>query len=143
MSAEVQKAAINEALELSYLFRQNAALHNGLPDCKRNTVNNLDEPKPVEPPVVNITNQIPSATAASDPPSSGSTVADTVKSSLLRRAAPWLLGGAATIGGSALSAWWANRDKPAAVEQVNDGSLLQWLQDNGKHLPEGEQWPTK
>lgn len=142
MSADVAKAAINEALELSYAFRQNAALKNGLPDCQKNRIENLTVPKQ-EPPIVNITNQIPAAPAATDTPSPGATVAATVKGSLLRRAAPWLLGAVAPFAGAALGYMLGDKDKTPVIQQNPDGSLLQYLEDNGQHLSEPDQWQTK
>lgn len=153
MSAAVREAVLNEALDLSYAFRQNAALKHGLPDCKQNRIANL----PPEPaPQVNITNQIPApevkvenkieaASAAPSNPSPGqSTVAaDTSRvKSLARTAAPWLIGMAAGSGLPA-AGWWLTKDNaPPPIVQQDDGSLLQHLEDQGFHLPEGA-WPTK
>lgn len=136
MSTEVAKAAVNEALELSYLFRQNAALKHGLPHCDKQKVDSVGESAPS----INAVTEVPAAPAATDSPSPGSTAAAAVKSSLLRRAAPWLLGGAATIASGALGAWLASGDSTTVIEQANDGLLLPWLEENGKHLPEDQQW---
>jgi hypothetical protein len=145
MSAAVKEAAVNEALELSYLFRQNAALRHGVPKCSGpQRVGGLkdDEPKT---PVVNITNKIPAASAANESSSPGGGAADTVKRSLLRTAAPFLL--SAVVGsGVGPAAWWLlKKDEPPPVVQPaepDSGSLLQYLQDQMLHVPEGEQWQT-
>lgn len=151
MSAALKEAAINEALELSYAFRQNAALRNGLPDCKRIPFGGLeDEPPPKqEPPIVNVTAQMPAAPAATVQPSPGET-ANAVEGSFLRRVAPWVI--AAATGGFGVPLLWSlTQHEPAkppisseAITQPapDDGSLLQYLQDHGFHRPEGA-WPTK
>ena len=143
MSAELQTAIANEALELSHMFRQNAALKHGLPDVRgAERIASLDtEPAPkAEPPVVNITNQIPAAPAATSSPSPG-TAAAPAGSSLLRKAAPFLIaGGLLGPAGYAAHAL-LNPATPPATQTEQDGSLLQALQDKGLHLPEGS-WPT-
>lgn len=151
MSAEIQAAVINEAFELSQMFRQNAALKHGLPECAAaQRIKSLpDQPPPKqEPPIVNVINKLPAADAANDSPTPGEPGAASVpSSSLLRAAAPWLLT-AVGAGGIAAGANYLMRDTPvdppaAARSEPQDGSLLQWLQDRGQHLPEGDAWPTK
>lgn len=125
------------------MFRQNSAMQRGLPNCNpARTVASVEPPRQ-DPPVVNITNQIPAAPAA--PSSSPGTVAVETTSSLARTAAPYVLT-ALGAGGLAAGASYFLRDNPAPPVPVvqpagNDGSLLQYLQDQGKHLPEGA-WPT-
>jgi len=152
MSAEVTTAVLNEAFELSHMFRENAALKHGLPNCpaaQRVKVEDQKTTPEVKPPVVNITNNIPANNipVASDSPTPGEPGAVSVpSSSLLRAAAPWLLT-AAGAGGIAAGVNYLLADKPpvapAATQPTEqDGSLLQYLEDAGKHLPEGA-WPTK
>ena len=145
MSASVQEAVANEALELSWLFRQNAALKNGLPDCKKNTVT-LPEQNANESISVTRTESTTAVEAANKSPSPGEGAAAEPKSSLLRRAAPLLLGTAIGAVPTTLLLWPKTQPPPAPtpqVEPVKDGDLLQWLQSQGRHLPGGEQWQTK
>ena len=146
MSVALKQAAVDEALELSWLFRQNAALRAGLPDVKKTHAKLGDDPppQPAPPPVVNITNQLPPT--AGNSPSPGATVVAAAKSSLLRRAAPWLVAtalGSAGLGG--LGGWLFSRGQtpvqPEPVTQAEqDRSMLQWLQDKGQHLKPGATW---
>lgn len=161
MSADVQTAVLNEAFELAHMFRENAALKHGLPNCpaaqRVKSLIEADQPDPPPPPVVNITNNIPArdstsaADAAQESPTPGDYgVASAKSGSLLKAAAPWLLT-AATAGGVGAGVNYWLRDKPVVMPSPapvaqraadQDGSLLQFLQDAGKHLPEGA-WPTK
>lgn len=150
MSAALKQAAVDEALELSYLFRQNAALSRGLPDCKRlSAILTPDEPPvPQEPPVVNITNQLPTpAEMVKDSPSPGLGAASSVVGqSLLRRAAPLILAAVATgislpVGISSLVNYFQEAPVVTApTEQQKDTNLLQYLQDNGYHLEDKSKW---
>lgn len=142
MSA-VQEAAANTVLRIANLFEQNCALKHGLP--KVGGPDRIDAEPPAPQPI-NITNNIPAAPAAINPPSPGGGVAQQAEStSLLRRAAPYLLTGLLAGGVPTAAIAYLNK-QPAAVtiptEQDKDGSLLQLLQDRGLHLPEGT-WPTK
>lgn len=140
MSAEVQVAVVNEALKLSDMFRQNAAMRHGIPRVNGpERINRLEESQtaPAQPAVT------PTHTEAADTPSPSGAVAaaDTRSRSLLSRAAPFLVGGALA---SAVPAGWMlgdyfHADDPPDVVQPADGDLLQWLQRNGRHLPEGWQ----
>ena len=134
MSAAIAEAAVNEALELSWLFRQNAALRHGLPDAKRTGgVRSIDDQKP---PVVNITNNIP-------PPATtpAATNTATPEVSWIKKAAPYVLAATGAAGATLGAGYWLlDRDHPQPVQQVPaDGSLLEYLQQRGAHLPEG--WP--
>ncbi len=147
MSAELKTAIVNEALDLSNMFKQNCALKHGLPQVNSNRVTSLPDDPKQEPPVVNITNNIPAATAATNTPSPGAGAVETVKQSLLKTAAPFLL--SAAVGSAAVPAyWWLTQDEKAPVvqeetaPQPRDGSLLQYLQDQGLHLKEGSPWQT-
>ncbi len=128
MSATLQTEIANEALALSHQFRENLALKHGLP-------------KPNGPQRVSLDQPYTAAPAASGSPSPGATVPATAKvdKSLVSRVAPWLL--TAAIGGplGALAYSALTKDTPV-VEQPKDGSLLQYLEDQGFHLPEGDTW---
>lgn len=142
MSAEVQTALVNEVLEQAHMFRQNAALQRGLPGCSpARSVGTVERPKQ-EPPVVNIVNEIPAAVAA--PSSSPGTVAVAAANrSLAQAAAPYILT-ALGAGGIAAGASYLMRDTappPSVQPATNEGSMLQYLQDRGMHLPGGT-WPT-
>lgn len=141
MSAEVQTALINEVLEQAHMFRENATLKHGLTGCKpAQRVGTIEQPKQ-EPPVVNITNNIPAAPAATPSSSPGTDAAVSTGRSLARTVAPYIL---TAVGGAGLAAGanYLLRDNPTPVIQPDDGSLLQYLQDQGFHLSEGA-WPTK
>ena len=145
MSAAVQTAAINEALELSHMFRENAALRHGLPRCPAaQRIDQLDEetPKKPEPPVVNITNNIPAAPAA--PHSSLGAAAAVTTGSLARAAAPYLLTALGAGGLAAGASYYLNDTPTPAVEPVEQpptGDLFEYLQQRGDHLPGG--WPSE
>lgn len=146
MSAELQTAVANETMELSHAFRENLALIHGLPKphaAERISKLDTDPAAPPSPQPINITNNIPAAPAATSSPSPGAESAP-AGSSLLRKAAPFLIGlGVAGPAGYAAKAY-LNRPTPAVqqTEQQKDGSLLQVLQDRGLHL-KGGAWPTK
>ena len=142
MSAELQTALVNEVLDLSHMFKQNCALKHGLPEVNNNRVTKIDPPAKAEPIKVDITNNIPAAPAAPNSPSPGATVAaDTDQRSLVKTVAPWLLSAAIGSGVAAPAYWWlfGNNEQPPTTEtpQPKDGSLLQYLEDQGMHLPEG------
>jgi len=154
MSAELQTALVNEVLDLSSLFKQNCALKHGLPKVGDNRISGLSPDPPPPPQNINITNQIPvpevkidnqivAASAASNSPSPGATVAaDTGKQSLVRTVAPWLLSalGASGLTAAGLWAYFSGLpESPVIAEQMKDGSLFDWLETEGYHLPEG--WP--
>lgn len=144
MSA-VQKAAANTALRIANLFVQNCALKHGLPKPDGPDLIGDEEPAPTPQPII-VNNNIPAATAATSSPSPG-TAAAPAGSSLLRKAAPFLLSAAGAglpVGGYAL--WQAMHPAPTvqpaepSVITPSDGDLLQELQRQGRHLPEG--WPN-
>lgn len=149
MSGVVQ-SLVEESLELSNMFRQNAALKNGLPECRRVSVPKIDPTPPPAPPVVNVDVQptpVVVQQVEAKSPSPGAPAAETAKPSWLSRSAPWLLAGVTGLGGSLATSWMSkdtpDAPAPAAVQQQKEqGWLLQWLQENGKHRPEG-QWEIK
>lgn len=146
MTAELQTAVANEALELAYQFRQNAALKHGLPDCRRYALQGKPETTPPERKETNAADATATEAAGRATPSPGGGVATQPAQSLWRRAAPFLLT-AATGSAVPLAAYWALEKEPPPITQPapaapTDGSLLQYLQDQGKHLPEGV-WQTK
>lgn len=154
MSA-VKQAAANTVLRIANLFEQNCALKHGLPkvggpdriDAEE------DEPKQSDPladiamvAVGKLGNSSPAATPATSSPSPGGGVAQQSESSLLGRAAPYLLAALGLAGAGGLGYVLAPSNETTIIEQTTpqatDGSLLQTLQDRGLHLPEGP-WQTK
>ena len=157
MSATLQEALVNKALTIADLFVQNAALNRSLPDPGKLPLIRL--PAERQPASVNVsdttitaetsdtkTTNTAATAATEESPSPGATAAATVRDSLLRRAAPWLLMSLASagIGYPAGVGLYELFLKKAPAEQLapqpQDGSLLQWLQDRGKHLPQDQQW---
>lgn len=149
MSVDERKAWLTEAMKLAHWFRQNAGARHGVPKCaEETTLESIPDPNATLAAiaVMKATQEVAAAQPATNSPSPGlGAVPVTQGQSLLRRAAPFLLT-AATGAGIPLAAYaLLHKDAPpAAVQQAepNDCSLLQYLQDNGEHLPEGS-WPTK
>ena len=140
MSDAVKTALVNEALEISNMFDQNCALKHGLPDkpSKKQVSELPDDPAP-QPPPINITNNIPAAPTAPTSSSPGVGAADGVKRSLIAKAAPYLLT-AAVSGGIPTAAYWllnGGQEPAAPTRTEGDSLLLEWLQENGEHLPGG------
>jgi hypothetical protein len=158
MSTAIKEAATNTVLRIANLFEQRAALVHGMPRCggpERVKIEPEPEPKPptvnidnhIPVPEVKIENILPAAPAVSNSPSPGATATvETGKPSLVRTAVPWLLGalGGSGVAASALWAWFGKDapvvPPPVVAEQEKDGSLLQYLEDSGFHLPEGTPW---
>lgn len=146
MSAQVKTAVVNEVLEISNMFKENCALRHGLPTkpAKQRIDGLPEDPAPT----VNIhLLREDKAVTANNSPSPGAKVADAAKSSLLRRAVPWLLTlgglGMGGVGGWGLN-WLLDKDQPVIVQpstpatpEAKDGSLLQYLEDGGFHREEG------
>lgn len=152
MSA-VQEAAANTVFRIANLFEQNCALKHGLP--KVGGPDRISDVKPEPPPEPQVSqdlaalliSKLPAATAANNSPSpSGAVAAADAGHSLLRRAAPFLIGGALASAGP--MGWILNSylNQPEITQPaetgVKDGSLLQYLEDGGYHLPGGG-WQTK
>ena len=149
MSA-IQTAAANTVLRIANLFEQNCALKHGLPKY-----GGPDRVEDVPPSVVQTNSENVSVTKTEtstaetvrESPSPGEGAAAVTPSPLWRRAAPLLLASAA-IGSSVPTylLWRQQQPQPTPIvqpaEQDKDGDLLQWLQSQGKHLPEGT-WQTK
>jgi hypothetical protein len=71
------------------------------------------------------------------PPAATATTASTA-STLAKLAIPALLAATTGAGGLAAYNWWTSpSDPPVATQPTtpNDGSLYQYLEDNGYHLP--------
>lgn len=150
MSA-VREAAANTVFRIANLFEQNCALKHGLPKVggpDRIDAAPIEKPQPVPP--INITNNIPAATAAAAPaadksPSPGEGAAAVSQPSWLRRAAPFILTAAAGAGIPLVAGLATDNTPPPVVaptEPTTDGSLLQHLEDQGYHLPGGAPWQT-
>jgi len=151
---QLQTAVINEGLELSYLFRQNAALKNGVPKCTGpQRVDATDDPATPPPSTTTSTTDatttsttaVNSATTDSPSPVSGQ-AADTGKS-FARTAAPYLIAAATAAAGAGGTYWWM---KPAVqvaapIVQKANGDIYQYLQSKGFHLPpdQQKQWQTQ
>ena len=137
------------------MFRENATLKHGLTGCQpAQRISKIEAPPaPPQPaPVVHVYTPEPAAAPAAPPSSPGTGAAVTTGHSLARTVAPYILT-AAGAGGLVAGANYLFRDKPDVpptlppkVEVLppgsdEGGSLLQYLQDQGMHLPEGT-WPT-
>lgn len=151
MSA-IQTAAANTVLRIANLFEQNCALKHGLPK-----VGGPDRVEDQAPAVMQTNSENVSVTrtetttadTVTDSPSPGEGAAAVTSSSLWRRAAPLLLTTFAAVG--IPTYLLLTKQQPAAAPSTvpiiqpaenKDGDLLQWLQSQGKHLPEGT-WQTK
>ncbi len=151
MSVAVQQSLMDELTELSYMFRQNAAFHHGLPDVKRLPVHKLhDDPQMTSIDVTtSTTDTTTAADAATNSPSPGLGAAQTpVSRSLIGRAAPFLftalgLTGAGGLGLAAAALLNKSQSVTEQTPQAKDGYLLQELQNRGLHLPEGAPWQVK
>ena len=147
MSA-IQTAAANTVLRIANLFEQNAALKHGLP--KVGGPDRIGE-EPVSTTEKATISRIETTTESTvkETPSPGGGATASSQSSLLRRVAPFFLTGAAAGIPSLLllnkPVTPATTTPPPAVapaEESKDGSLLQYLEDKGYHLPGGTEWPT-
>lgn len=148
MSA-IQTAAANVVFGIADQFRQNCSLKHGLP--KVPVLERIgDEPQTTSENVTISRTETTTDATAKESPSPGEGAAADTRSSLLRRAAPFILTAAAGAGVPLLTLLKPqDRNTPPApvivqpTEQTKDGSLLQFLQDQGYHLPGGEQWQTQ
>lgn len=142
MSAAERKAWMTEAMKIAHWFRQNASARYGVPECAGQTGIDTIQEKQQEP-TININNQMPAAPAVPNSPSPGATVAaDTEGRSLLKTVAPWLLSAAIGSGAWPLYSWLTKQEAIVDADVQGDGSLLQFLQDQGLHLPEGK-WKSE
>lgn len=129
--------ATKERLRLVRWFRQNACMRQGIP---------FEEDK--EPIGVSIDASDLRATlaehrAAAKPADSPATPAASVdpstppaSTSLLRRLLPYILAASTGVGGFALHQWLqADSDATVPATPKHDSSLLQWLEDQGEHIP--------
>lgn len=146
MSA-VQTAAANVMFGIANQFRENCAFKQGLPTMP--IAERIGEEQPAENVTVSRT-ETATANTVTESPSPGEGAAAVTPSPLWRRAAPFILTAAAGAGVPLLTLLRPTTPTappaPAPIvqpaEQTQDGSLLQYLQDKGYHLPGGEQWPT-
>lgn len=145
MSA-VQTAAANVMFGIANQFRENCAFKQGLPTMP--IAERIGEEQPAENVTISRT-ETATANTVTESPSPGEGAAAVTPSPLWRRAAPFILTAAAGAGVPLLTLLKPqDRNTPPVpvivqpAEQTQDGSLLQYLQDKGYHLPGGEQWPT-
>jgi hypothetical protein len=144
MMPAIKKAAVDMTMRVADLFAQNCAFKHGLVDRGGPLSIDLPEEK-VEPPIVNNTIEVPPPTVihSSTSPEVG---ASFTKSSLASKLAPFIIGLAAGgVGTGITSVFLPKQEVPPPVTlpiEAKEGSLLQYLQDRGQHLPEG-QWPTQ
>lgn len=145
MSA-VQTAAANVMFGIANQFRENCAFKQGLPTMP--IAERIGEEQPTENVTISRT-ETATANTVTESPSPGEGAAAVTPSPLWRRAAPFILTAAAGAGVPLLTLLKPqDRNAPPVpvivqpAEQTQDGSLLQYLQDKGYHLPGGEQWPT-
>lgn len=147
MSAEAKRAVIQSALDSAYVFKQNAVLRNALPECPPRQVIPAEPPPDPGPVILRLdTGGTPLATASatahpSQPSPNGTAQAPAAdKWGWLK---PALIGAAATLGGvgglggiySWLNSSPAPPPSPVVIEQQGEQGLLQWLQEQGQHLP--------
>lgn len=143
----IQTAAANAMFGIVDQFRQNCSLKHGLP--KMPVLERVgDEPMSTSEDVT-ISRTETTETTVKESPSPGDGAAAVAQGSPWVRAAPLLLT-AAVAGGIPSYLLW-NKQTPATAQpapvvqptqETKDGDLLQWLQSQGKHLPEGT-WQTK
>jgi len=147
----IQTAAANTVLRIANLFEQNCALKHGLP--KSGGPDRIEDAQPsvrqTNAENVSVTRtETTTADTVKESPSPGEGAAAVTSSSLWRRAAPLLLTAGAAAGIPTFLLW--TKQQPAipptpavqTTQETKDGDLLQWLQSQGKHLPEGT-WQTK
>lgn len=148
----IQTAAANIVFGIADQFRQKCSLVHGLP--KVPILERIDDqPQATPENVTNSRSDTTTATTVSESPSPGDGGAVAVTSGgsspLWRRAAPLLITAGAAAGIPTYLLW--NKQQAAApqptpivqpTQETKDGDLLQWLQSQGKHLPEGT-WQTK
>ena len=134
--AEAVAAQQEEKLRLVRWHRQNA--------CKRQGLPYEDASDPIEV-KVDVSGAVKDAIQPSAPTEgSGSTPipaspAQQSAPSAISKALPWILAGLAGIGGStAVNLLWPRGGNSSATTTIQapegDGSLLQWLEDQGEHL---------
>jgi hypothetical protein len=133
MPQEIIKPLVQHALDVAGLYKQNAALHRGLPDRPPRLVvddSATSPPAPVTIPFVGQPATIPVA-----PPTQPSMASQLARIGLIVAAT---LGGGG-LGGAALNYWLRPPGQTPPVQPVDPpaatGSLLQYLEDQGYHLP--------
>lgn len=141
MMPAIKKAAIDMTMRVADLFAQNCAFKHGLVD--RGGPLSIDLPdEKIAPPIVNNTIEVPPPTIINST-TSPEVGANSTKPSLASKLAPLIIGLAAGGAGVGItSIFLPPEEAPPPVTlpvEVKEGSLLQYLQDRGQHLPEG-QW---
>ena|SRR3990167_8703568 len=147
MSAAQRTALIQHALDLGYMFRQNMAVKHGLPAPSRAMFPDA-EPDPPQPLTLRLETTQPLATATatanpaevSQPPAPPTApAAPQPTANGWAKNAALIAALAAGTGGLGTAAGYFMRPSesgPTINVQPNDQGLLQWLQENGYHLPD-------
>lgn len=140
--------AIQSRTDLTKLFRRNACMRHGIP---------WDETKDQDSQITVLVEKGSESTPTTQPTtttSQASTVVDKAVSvvekagkagSLVKTLAPWVLAATGGLGGLA-GGWWMSQPKTTptptttpstqtTVIQEGERSLLQYLEDQGRHLP--------
>lgn len=141
MSAAQRTALIQHALDLGYMFRQNMAVKHGLPAPSR-AIFPAAEPDPPPPLTLRLETTQPLATAnpaeVTQSPPAVAVVPQPAANGWAKNAA-LLAALAAGTGGLGTAAGYFMRPSvsgPTINVQPNDQGLLQWLQEQGYHLPD-------
>lgn len=128
------KAIVGEALKVSQIYRENCALQRGIPT--RQSLTQLDE----EAAAVPVTQELPSPQQGSP----STSAVDSLQFSWLKAAVVGALVAGGFGGGAVALDAVVNREPAPASVQVEQqpapqppvsGSLYQFLQDNGFHVP--------
>lgn len=131
MSAAIQVAAVQHALDVAQLYKDNCALARGIPQALPR-LHIGEDPKPVPPaPVAQTAVQQPQPIVAQLVDSQPKRT-DWIVPTVLTAAS--LLGGAG-LGGIATYLLSPRSESTTVIQQPQDESLLQYLEDRGLHLP--------
>lgn len=142
--AEAVAAQQEEKLRLVRWHRQNACKRQGLPyeDASEPIEVKVDVSDAVKDALRPSAPSAPSEGSGSTPsPANPAQPSAPSAPSALSKALPWILAGLAGIGGStAVNLLWprGGRSSTTTIQAPEgDGSLLQWLEDQGEHLSNG------
>lgn len=131
MSAAIQVAAVQHALDVAQLYKDNCALSRGIPQALprlRIAEETLPPATAQQPIVPQIVTPPPAVQPVDQPVKRGDWILPTALT------AASLLGGAG-VGGLATYLLSPRSDSTTVIQQPQDGSLLQYLEDKGLHLP--------